>query len=570
MTEAPGQTAVPRPAKKFTSLAATSKTRSDNAESISTETSSRSNARPPVQRTSGNLTNPDNNVKLQPSDSARTRPPVAPMDELKAKIGRVKSRAGMAPVERPKPANKFESEVAQARRRFQYLPDYKFEEIDDGKVYLEVSLPITDPEFPFEMDRLLLCIVIPPKYPDEKPRITVHKRGLTEPLRALIDQQLARAATGMVGQMSVRPLLKFLEHNLEAWMISTMRPSSTIKFVPAATIKVSPKGGSSYPSNSELVKDQQKAATGPKEIQPPSETQITRIDPLDVSKLGEAYQLFLDGLKLDHASVVACPSFSLSVNCARCTRANIVSNIRPCSDRISNCAKCTRRMVVSYLADLAHLDNPRIGAVICDGCSPFDVQPFPVQVTCENCCVEQTDPTKFTAIIVEAKSASQMHVSCPGCHHRMEVFWDANRWKEPLRIHSKLASSQSNRHVQKLAITPGQPLPDNGTCEHYRKSFRWYRFPCCNRVYPCDRCHDADRSTDPHEMQWATRVICGRCSKEQSISQTTCSGCQEELRGAARATSHWEGGKGTRDQAKMDRKDAKKYVGLKKVSSRKK
>ena len=39
------------------------------------------------------------------------------------------------------------------------------------------------------------------------------------------------------------------------------------------------------------------------------------------------------------------------------------------------------------------------------------------------------------------------------------------------------------------------------------------RFPCCGKCYPCDKCHE--EAEDGHEMEQATRMICGFCSKEQ-------------------------------------------------------
>ena len=39
------------------------------------------------------------------------------------------------------------------------------------------------------------------------------------------------------------------------------------------------------------------------------------------------------------------------------------------------------------------------------------------------------------------------------------------------------------------------------------------RFPCCGKCYPCDKCHE--EVGDGHEMEQATRMICGFCSKEQ-------------------------------------------------------
>lgn len=55
-----------------------------------------------------------------------------------------------------------------------------------------------------------------------------------------------------------------------------------------------------------------------------------------------------------------------------------------------------------------------------------------------------------------------------------------------------------------------------------RPMYVWYelsarvgfcRFPCCGKLYPCDKCHD-EKEVD-HEMELANRMLCGFCSKEQ-------------------------------------------------------
>lgn len=73
---------------------------------------------------------------------------------------------------------------------------------------------------------------------------------------------------------------------------------------------------------------------------------------------------------------------------------------------------------------------------------------------------------------------------------------------------------------QEASIQKGKPLPDRGSCKHYKRSFRhvparwpqafppashwcarsWLRFPCCGKAYPCDVCHE-DKSDPPHEMK---------------------------------------------------------------------
>ncbi|MEE6525979.1 hypothetical protein FKM82_026323, partial [Ascaphus truei] len=76
------------------------------------------------------------------------------------------------------------------------------------------------------------------------------------------------------------------------------------------------------------------------------------------------------------------------------------------------------------------------------------------------------------------------------------------------------------------------------------------RFPCCGKAYPCDVCHDSDQD---HEMELASRMICGYCSKEQPYSNVKpCVTCGNMMNKAFHS-SHWEGGKGCRNRVSMCR-----------------
>ena len=79
-------------------------------------------------------------------------------------------------------------------------------------------MPITDPEFPYEMEHLKLNIRVPKEYPKVIPMITVDTLELTPQIRDYINVECRRAANSMLGQMSVRPLLKYIDTNLETWM----------------------------------------------------------------------------------------------------------------------------------------------------------------------------------------------------------------------------------------------------------------------------------------------------------------------------------------------------------------
>jgi hypothetical protein len=72
-------------------------------------------------------------------------------------------------------------------------------------------------------------------------------------------------------------------------------------------------------------------------------------------------------------------------------------------------------------------------------------------------------------------------------------------------------------------------------------------FPCCGKAFPCPLCHD--KGSD-HEgvvrtarvgvcsssrccAQWATRMICGKCSREQPFSNTRNCACGQSVRRAS-------------------------------------
>lgn len=91
---------------------------------------------------------------------------------------------------------------------------------------------------------------------------------------------------------------------------------------------------------------------------------------------------------------------------------------------------------------------------------------------------------------------------------------------------ARAALPLKKRPKEVLGIVAGQELPRRGRCQHYGKSYRWFRFSCCAKVFPCDRyvlpgyalcefrgsaadsslsrCHDAE--TD-HPNEHANRMI---------------------------------------------------------------
>uniref|UniRef100_A0A3Q3WJ93 CHY-type domain-containing protein n=1 Tax=Mola mola TaxID=94237 RepID=A0A3Q3WJ93_MOLML len=150
--------------------------------------------------------------------------------------------------------------------------------------------------------------------------------------------------------------------------------------------------------------------------------------------------------------------------------------------------------------------------------------------------------------------------NCEQCHSKLSILAESTRFQYiPPRANKTGQSSYP-------AVQKGKPLPEKGACKHYKHSHRWLRFPCCGRMYPCDVCHDEDQD---HPMELATRMICGYCAKEQPYANgKPCISCGNMMTRGTR-TSHWEGGLGCRNKAKMSRNDRHKYANTNKTVSRK-
>ena len=57
-----------------------------------------------------------------------------------------------------------------------------------------------------------------------------------------------------------------------------------------------------------------------------------------------------------------------------------------------------------------------------------------------------------------------------------------------LRPHLRQVRKKNADQCKLLGVVVGRPLPNKGTCAHYKHSYRWLRFPCCGRAYPCAAC----------------------------------------------------------------------------------
>ncbi|KAK7942843.1 CHY zinc finger domain-containing protein [Apiospora aurea] len=206
----------------------------------------------------------------------------------------------------------------------------------------------------------------------------------------------------------------------------------------------------------------------------------------------------LHGIELLQVSIL-----SINVKCERCRTINEVTGLHPSTEKASSCKKCATPLTTTFRQEMVHQNSTRAGFIDVSGCTVADMllSIGPGDVT-TNVCRECHG--KFSFKIPEVKFLAISHGA------RLPP------------------TTGPKRRQEKLGLHIGDPLPNNGSCAHYKKSFRWFRFSCCSKVHSCDKCHD---EAEDHLNEWANRMICGWCSREQNYAVEACGFCGRSVIG---------------------------------------
>lgn len=276
--------------------------------------------------------------------------------------------------------------------------------------------------------------------------------------------------------------------------------------------------------------------------------------------------LSFPALELYNIELLELALVALTVKCERCKDTQDVSNLRSSTVSLSSdatvappardihCKKCGLSFSLAYRGDLLHANSTRAGYFDLLACTPVDLLPCAFVPTCATC------STPCVAAVSAVRGASSLAI-CRHCHARMSFRIDSVKFLRTGGISDKgLERAALPRRKKKvddalLGVVAGKELPKRGRCVHYSKSLRWFRFSCCDNVYACDRCHD---EKEQHPNEFANRMLCGFCSREQNYRPEDCGICHSRLMGS-KGRGFWEGGKGTRDPKRMSRKDPRKY-----------
>jgi hypothetical protein len=207
------------------------------------------------------------------------------------------------------------------------------------------------------------------------------------------------------------------------------------------------------------------------------------------------------GYKVQNIALVSCTSLSLQMQCIRCKSMHVVQAIQPRISRRMECERCHATGSILFRPELMPTlqqvssvlrDQVGIGYLDVDVCDVADFLPSTIVVTCSNC-TGTTDASDMeisgSNVLKRLKLGEPRTITCRFCHTHLLLHLEQVRF---IRIGAAISSqqnsssneSQSNatrkakKPTKEPGIVPGKPLPNNGSCAHYKKSYRWLRFPC--------------------------------------------------------------------------------------------
>lgn len=253
------------------------------------------------------------------------------------------------------------------------------------------------------------------------------------------------------------------------------------------------------------------------------------------------------GIELHSIELLQVTILSISVKCERCRTINDMTSLQGEKEKTISCRKCAAGIAARFRPQLIHQASPRAGFLDLAGATVADMLPSTFVPVCAKCSTASPG-------LVSVRGETTTNV-CRDCHAKFTFHVADVRFLPYAPGNLAAPAAGNSRRQERLGLHAGEPLPERGACAHYRKSFRWFRFSCCNRVYPCDRCHD---ESEEHVNEWASRMVCGWCSREQRYAVEACGFCGRSVIGR-KGRGFWEGGKGTRDKKLMSKKDPRKY-----------
>ncbi|OLL26218.1 hypothetical protein NEOLI_003381 [Neolecta irregularis DAH-3] len=442
-----------------------------------------------------------------------------------------------------------DQEISQLQARLRDLKVIR--SVNDSTTYEVLIRPLKTTGLPEELQRTVpIHLFIPSLYPLQLPDLKIpsststYARNVEREFIPLVNEHKEKSLFSILNILQIRfcdlamtersyQALPFLD-NLKSIEISK---HEDFKYDPNQIYAIPPIHGES----DETINDKRSEPNFEDTTEAENAIDMSLIDQevLSVKKIVPAVErgisISFPNIHLSNISLLETYSLSLMINCARCKAVMEVPRIlRSLPSKILQCQTCSSNISVAFRPVILHQHERKIGYLDLAGASPQQLLPSSFQSTCTEC---GTQTAPYT--ISPAQILTQI---CRKCHARMDIKIDSIKF---LKIGVYIDNPN----------TGGKKIIKQNIGIKIESMVSVRRFPCCLKVYACSKCHDA---LSDHPFEFATRQICGYCSKEQIYSQNkACVNCGTHP--IKKTTPFWEGGDGLRDKVRMSRKDKRKF-----------
>ncbi|XP_026221686.1 znF_C3H1 and zf-CHY domain-containing protein [Anabas testudineus] len=492
-----------------------------------------------------------------------------------------------------------DTEIKQLKKRFP-KDQLIIQEQSDGKVtYYRMAVEATDPDWPFDLKEIEIMVSFPENYPQEVFTLDIPLDQDLPPVMSKHVQQASlewlqakHATNQLMGKVELlfRPFLRWLDRSLERLFTEGARQlkkdidleKAGLQFIPYQELQATVCEKSQNDDSSDTAPGEDEDAErkidkteaegsveggmlvqqeDPGYVEGQQEEASHLVENIKISDPRRGTEVKLMGLRLgENTATVAAQQITVCLQCNRCkvTADLTLTGRAPCT---AQCEKCSASINAAFRPCMLHHYSDVLGYLDLHNASPTDLvlQDCVLIVGCLNC--SQEGPVQ------DLPYGQTKEFNCEHCHNKLSILAESTKFQyiQP-RVIKRDSGAATYKAFRDPAVQKGKPLPEKGTCKHFKQSHRWLRFPCCGRAYPCDACHDEDQD---HPMELATRMLCGYCAKEQPYGNgKPCISCGSMMTRGTRS-SHWEGGLGCRNKSKMSRNDRQKYSNMNKTVSRK-
>eukprot|EP00505_MAST-04D_sp_SCG-Rhode-Island_P005477 Stramenopile-MAST_4_protein_5477 len=202
------------------------------------------------------------------------------------------------------------------------------------------------------------------------------------------------------------------------------------------------------------------------------------------------------------------------IGCNRCDGRATVAVSGQWMDESSartRCRKCSQIMGLRIRPTMVHQASRLLCRFVTDKCVVMDIMDgSTIVATCQECmCETCMPPIQRKARKERLCRSCDQKLAMSVTHFDIDGVPTAGEGRGALKTVGKLEKNKSKKGQQHHVLRPGQTLPRQGACDHFEKSFRWFRFSCCGAAYPCPACHAL--SECPEKERMANVMICGMC-----------------------------------------------------------